>query len=64
MYLQIHLCTCIEGSASNSALCRKQVATTTCMICGGKQLVNGRESLPGSMLSTVDLELTSLKILT
>lgn len=58
--LQIHLCTCIEGSASSPGLSRKRAATTSCKTCGGKQLVNGRGSPPGSMLSTVGLELTSL----
>lgn len=56
----IHLCTCIEGSASSPGLSRKRAATTSCKTCGGKQLVNGRGSPPGSMLSTVGLELTSL----
>ncbi|KAF8379557.1 hypothetical protein HHK36_028997 [Tetracentron sinense] len=57
---EIRLCTCTGGSASTLELSRKGAATASCKTCGGKQLVDRRGSLSGSMLSTVGLELTSL----
>lgn len=58
--LQIHLCTCIEGSTSSLGLNRKRAARKSCKTCDGKQLINGRGSRPGSLLSTFGLDLTRL----
>ncbi|XP_058086870.1 uncharacterized protein LOC131233972 [Magnolia sinica] len=54
----IHFCTCSGGSASILEQTRKREVTESCKNCGGKPLVDGRGGLPGSMLSTVGIELT------
>ncbi|KAG9455265.1 hypothetical protein H6P81_008169 [Aristolochia fimbriata] len=53
----IRLCTCTRRSASSFELGKNCEAPLPCKSCGGRT-VDGRGSVPGSMLSTVGLELT------
>ncbi|KAL5989039.1 hypothetical protein ACLOJK_027141 [Asimina triloba] len=54
----IPYCTCAGGPASILEQARRRELLVTCKNCGGKHIVNGREALSGSMLSTVGIELT------
>ncbi|KAJ4952943.1 hypothetical protein NE237_029775 [Protea cynaroides] len=56
----IRLCSCSGVSASTIDPIRKRVVTASCKTCGGKPLVDGKGSLPGGILSTGELELTSV----
>ncbi|XP_068649999.1 uncharacterized protein [Aristolochia californica] len=52
----IHFCTC-TGRSSSFEIGRNSKVSLPCESCGGRT-VDGRRALPGSMLSTVGLELT------
>ena len=59
--VQTRVCSCSGDSASMLEISRKgkQLKKAACGTCGGKPLVDGIESESASMLSTVDLELSS-----
>ncbi|XP_010255262.1 PREDICTED: uncharacterized protein LOC104595996 [Nelumbo nucifera] len=55
----ICFCSCTGGQTSSLELNRRTGAAS-CNFCGGKQLVDGRKSESGSVLSTARLELKSV----
>ncbi|XP_072983509.1 uncharacterized protein [Typha latifolia] len=56
----IHLCACTGGSPSSLENPSHRDGPKSCKSCGGKLIVDGREALPGNMLSTVKLELSRI----